>query len=122
MKATCVLIGALFAGTMVSAAQETPGQGVEAGAVQNAPIDATVRVALMDALQARDYAQAEKLLLKAIDQNPKAASLLTLAGSIFFLDGQYMNSAIAIKKAEKLAPLDNGCRFTLAMSYIRLNH
>ena len=33
-----------------------------------------------------------------------------------------MNSAIAWKKAEAIAPLDDRSRFTLAMAYVELNH
>jgi len=48
--------------------------------------------------------------------------LLKFAASVFFLDGEYLNTAIALKKAEALAPLDNPSRFTLALAYIILNH
>jgi Flp pilus assembly protein TadD len=114
---TLVASALWFAGATNSAGQESPGLQ----AIESVPLDAPSRAELMEALQARDYVRAEKVLVKAIDRNPKAASLLTLAGSIFFLDGQYMNAAIAIKKAEKLAPVDNATRFTLAMAYVRLN-
>jgi tetratricopeptide (TPR) repeat protein len=42
-------------------------------------------------------------------------------GHILFLDGQYLNSAIAWKKAEAIASLDDQSRFSLAMAYLRLN-
>jgi tetratricopeptide (TPR) repeat protein len=115
-----MIVALLTAAGLVFAGQESPG--VEARAIQNAPLDAATRGALMAALQTRDYKRAEKLLVKAIEQNPKAASLLTLAAAVFFQDGEYMNAAIAMKKAEKLAPLDDANRFTLAMSYVRLKH
>jgi hypothetical protein len=41
---------------------------------------------------------------------------------VFFLDGKYLNVAIALKKAEKVSPLDDQSRFQLAMSYVILNH
>lgn len=58
------------------------------------------------------------LLVEEVDADPKsnrAARLLVLAGGVFFLDGQYLNAAIAWKKAEAIAPLDDRSRFTLAI-------
>jgi tetratricopeptide (TPR) repeat protein len=51
----------------------------------------------------------------------RTAKLYTLVGHILFLDGQYLNSAIAWKKAEAIAPLDDQTRFLLAMTYLELN-
>ncbi len=78
------------------------------------------RASLERAIKARDYQNAEKLLVEEIERNPKSPQLLTLLGSIFFLDGEFLNSAIAIKKAEALGPLDESSRFTLAMAYVVL--
>ena len=50
-----------------------------------------------------------------------AAKALVLAGGIFFLNGEYLNSAIAWKRAQSITPLDDRSRFTLAMAYIKLN-
>jgi tetratricopeptide (TPR) repeat protein len=88
------------------------------------PLDAAQRLELENAIQRRDYKRAETLLVEEAERDPKsvrAARLLVIAGGIFFLDGQYLNSAIAWKKAEAIAPLDERSRFTLAMAYIRLN-
>jgi len=79
---------------------------------------------LESALNSRDYKRAETILLEETERDPKsarAAKLYTLMGHIFFLDGQYLNSAIAWKKAEAIAPLDDQTRFSLAMAYLRLN-
>lgn len=72
----------------------------------------------------RDYKRAETILLEETQRDPKsarAAKLYTLMGHIFFLDGQYLNSAIAWKKAEAIASLDDQSRFSLAMAYLQLN-
>jgi tetratricopeptide (TPR) repeat protein len=90
--------------------------------VQNAPLDRERLASFQEAMKSRDYTRAETLLLQEIERNPKSPQLLTLEGGIFFLDGKYLNSAIAMKKAEALAPLDDRSRFTLAMAYITLNH
>ena len=82
------------------------------------------RLQLEDAVKQRDYKRAETILVDEAERDPKSprtAKLLVMAGGIFFLDGQYLNSAIAWKKAEAIAPLDDRSRFTLAMAYIRLN-
>ena len=72
------------------------------------------------AMKARDYTQAETILVEAHKANPDSAALLRLAGGVFFLDGNYMNAAIAFKKADKIEPLDPPNRFTLAMAFIAL--
>ena len=76
------------------------------------------------ALKRRDYKQAEKLLVAEVERDPKserAAKLLAVAGGIFFLDAEYLNSAIAWKKSDAITPLDERNRFTLAMAYVKLN-
>src|SRR5213594_4272471 len=102
--------------------RDIPATGLIPGALEEAPLDPARRLSLQAAIKSRDYARAEALLLEEINRNPKSPQLLTLAGGIFFLDGKYLNSAIAMKKAEALAPLDDRSRFTLAMAYITLNH
>jgi tetratricopeptide (TPR) repeat protein len=72
----------------------------------------------------RDYKRAETILLEETNRDPKSArtaKLYTLMGHILFLDGQYLNAAIAWKKAEAIASLDDQSRFSLAMAYLRLN-
>ena len=58
--------------------------------------------------------------MQDIERNPKSAVLLTVAGTIF-LDGKYLNCAIAMKKAEAISPLPAQNRFLLALSYIILD-
>jgi predicted Zn-dependent protease len=53
-------------------------------------------------------------------KSPDAARLLEVAGGIFFLDKQYLDAAIAWKRAEAITPLAPRSRFTLAMTYIKL--
>lgn len=79
---------------------------------------------LADALKARNFQRAEKILVDESEKDAKSlrsAKLLVMAGGIFFLDGKYLNSAICWKRAEAIAPLDARSRFTLAMAYIRLS-
>ena len=85
-------------------------------------LEPTVRAEVESALQARHYERAEAILLDQHDKNPISAPLLVLLGRIFFLDGKYENCAIALKKADKLTPLPDSARFTLAMTYVAMNH
>lgn len=91
-------------------------------AVASLPLSPELQSSLQASLKARDYTGAEKLLVAEIEKSPQSQDLLKFLASIFFLDGRYLNTAVALKKAEKLAPLDNPSRFTLALSYIILNH
>ena len=86
--------------------------------------DAKLRAEVDGAVGRRDYASAETILVREAERDPKSvrtAKLLCVAGGVFFLDGKYLNSAIAWKKADAIAPLDERSRFTLSMAYIKLN-
>ncbi len=87
-------------------------------------LDAKLQEELEGAIGRHDYPSAEMILVSEAERDPKSvrgARLLSVAGSVFFLDGKYVNSAIAWKKADAVAPLDERSRFTLAMAYIKLN-
>jgi tetratricopeptide (TPR) repeat protein len=79
-----------------------------------------IRSQLEQALRVRDYQRAETLLADEIGRYPKRPDLLKLLGHVFFLDGRYLNCAVAMKKADALGGLDEAGRFLLAMSYVRL--
>jgi tetratricopeptide (TPR) repeat protein len=72
------------------------------------------------ALQAQDYERAETLLVEAATANPRSADVLRVLGGVFFLRGRPLNAAIALKKAEALAPLDERSLFTLVMAYVAM--
>jgi tetratricopeptide (TPR) repeat protein len=79
---------------------------------------------LSRAVQQKDFKKAETILVDEVNRDPKSrrsARLLEFAGGIFFLDGDYLNSAIAWEKAQAIAPLEERSRFTLAMAYVRLH-
>lgn len=77
---------------------------------------------ITEALRTSDHARAEALLLVAAEANPQSAEVLRVLGGVFFLRGRPLNAAIALKKAEAIAPLDERSRFTLAMAYVALGH
>lgn len=82
------------------------------------PLPAERKEQVRVALEAKDYRKAETILVDIINSDPKAADVLTLAARVFFLDKNPMNTAIALKKAEKIRALSPADRFTLAMAYI----
>jgi tetratricopeptide (TPR) repeat protein len=89
--------------------------------IRSVALDPARRHELEQAVNNRDYKLAETILAQEIKRNPPSSQLLTLLAGIFFLDADYLNCAIAYKKAEAIAPLDERSRFTLAMAYVRLN-
>jgi tetratricopeptide (TPR) repeat protein len=91
------------------------------GTLSPTGIDPALRASIDAALQARDYTRAETLLLEALEAQPRSAEALRLLGGVFFVRGRPLNAAVAYKKAEALAPLDERSRFTLVMSYVALD-
>jgi tetratricopeptide (TPR) repeat protein len=118
------VVGAPAHGQIRTLGQEEVSPAPFESSIANLPLEQSRRAELDVALQQRDYKQAEKLLVAEVARDPKserAAKLLGVAGGIFFLDGDYLNSVIAWKKSDAITPLDERNRFTLAMAYIKLN-
>jgi tetratricopeptide (TPR) repeat protein len=80
------------------------------------------RDAIHSAIRAANWERAERLLAEEIDRQPKSRELLALIGRVFFLDAKPLNAAIALKRADAIAPLDPELRFTLVLAYIRMGH
>jgi tetratricopeptide (TPR) repeat protein len=78
------------------------------------------RALIAQALAGGAYEQAQVMLVEEAARNPRSPELLRLLGGVFFVRREFLGSAIAFKKAEALAPLDERSRFTLAMSYVVL--
>ncbi len=102
--------------------EDVPTGGLGPSSVSGLPLDESQRATLQEDLKVRDYPRAEALLVKEAERHPKSRELLIAAGRIFFLDGKYLNCAVAMKKAEALSSLGEHDHFTLALSYIILNH
>ncbi len=127
MRGTLVKIAALMAAArfaLVAAAQEPPDSSPPAapGAlVQALPLDAARRASLLDAIGNRQYSSAEDLLAEEAKKHPKSQPLLLTLANVLFLDGKQLNSALVLKKAELLGPLDERSRFLLALSYVAMS-
>ena len=108
-----------------AAQQENPALSAAPRDLSDLQISRELRLQLEEAMNRHEYKQAEAILVKEVERDPTslhASKLLVAAAGVFFLDGQYLNAAIAWKKAEAIAPLDDRSRFTLAMAYIELHH
>lgn len=124
----CALVSASLSSFLsprtCASVQENPLASSTPRDLADLELSSALRLDLQDALNRRDYKRAEKILVAEVEHDPKsprAAKLLVAAAGVFFLDGQYLNAAIAWKRAEAIAPLDDRSRFTLAMAYIKLN-
>lgn len=102
------------------ASHDSPTRGVAPAIIQNLPLDDSLRTKLQSALDRHDYSSAEVLLVDELNRNPKSHDLLLFLASVSFLNGNYLNTAIATKKAEALGPISSRDRFTLAMAYVAL--
>ena len=94
-------------------------------AVTSLELPAPRAAELQRAMDAHDYLTAEKILLAEIDQephSPSAARMLAFAGTVYFLNHDYLNAAIAWKKSDAITPLAPNLRFSLAMTYIHIAH
>jgi tetratricopeptide (TPR) repeat protein len=92
-----------------------------------ASLDLTPQAVLQlnNAVADHNYIAAEKLLLEEIEADRhslRAARLLAYLGSIYFLNHDYLNAAIAWKKSDAIRRLDTPLQFSLAMTYIHLGH
>lgn len=124
----CALVSASLSSFLsprtCASVQENPLASGTPGDLADLELSSALRLDLQSALNRRDYKSAETILVAEAEHDPKsprAARLLVTAAGIFFLDGQYLNAAIAWKRAEAIAPLDDRSRFTLAMAYIKLD-
>src|SRR5229473_8533076 len=113
-----VMLAALGPGQEV---QELSPVSPPATTVETLPLDTEKRSILQAAIAKRDYVAAESLLAEEAAKNPKSQSLLLVLADVLFLDGKQLNSALVLKKAELLGPLDERSRFLLALSYIAIS-
>ena len=82
------------------------------------------RAEIEQAVRERNLKHAETILVQESElapKTPRSARLLQAAAGLFFRDQQYLDAAIAWKRAESIAALDDRNRFMLAMAWIKLN-
>lgn len=121
------LVGASLVLTGVCLPAQPPGEEAAPpeAAIASLQLSPEAAKELQKAMSDHNYLTAERLLLAEIDRDghsPRAARLLSYAGTVYFRNQDYVNAAIAWKKAEAIAPLSDNLRFSLAMAYIRMGH
>lgn len=129
MQAIFSTAGARVTALLVMLAAAGQGQEVQelspipppALSVKVLPLDAVTRSTLEEAIGKHNYTAAENLLAEEAAKNPKSQPLLLVLADVLFLDGKQLNSALVLKKAELLGPLDERSRFLLALSYIAVS-
>ncbi len=85
------------------------------------PLPPARQHSISDAVSRHQYSQAETELVDEINKNPSSTELLSVAAGVFFLDGQFLNAAIALKKADHIRRLSTPDRFTLCLAYVALH-
>jgi tetratricopeptide (TPR) repeat protein len=123
MPLPLIVFAALVAAPPVVSAQDPPPRSaLESLAVATSPRAPTAGrdKALEQALAARDWPRAERLLVDAIERQPRSAALLKTLASVFLMDRKPLNAAIALKKAEAIEPLDTQARFQLVLAYVAM--
>ena len=101
--------------------QELPPISPPATTLKTLPLDAVTRSTLEEAIGKHNYTAAENLLAEEATKNAKSQALLLVLADVLFLDGKQLNSALVLKKAELVGPLDERSRFLLALSYIAIS-
>ncbi|MFN7995568.1 MAG: tetratricopeptide repeat protein [Bryobacteraceae bacterium] len=84
------------------------------------PIEPSARSRVEHALHERNYPEAEAILIRDAQGAATSSKLLCFLGKVFFLDRKFLNSAVALTKADKLEPLSEADRYTLAMAFAAL--
>src|ERR1051326_8653055 len=115
------LLGVLAIVGLGQEVQELSPASPPATTVKTLPLDATKRSTIEEAIANRNYTAAEDLLAAEAAKSPKSQPLLLVLADILFLDGKQLNSALVLKKAELLGPLDERSRFLLALSYVAIS-
>jgi len=118
VRVTALLV--LFAAAATAQDVQELSPPSPANLLETLPVDAQRRSTLQEAIGKRQYAAAENLLAEEATKHPGSQALLVALANVLFLDGKQLNTAVVLKKAELLGPLDERSRFLLALSYISL--
>jgi tetratricopeptide (TPR) repeat protein len=123
MAIPLIVLAALVAAAPVVWAQEPPPrselESLAVATIPRAPTTGGDR-AIERAITARDWPRAERLLVDAIERQPRSTALLKTLASVFLMDRKPLNAAIALKKAEAIEPLDTHARFQLVLAYVAM--
>ena len=88
-------------------------------------LDADEQRAVSEAIAKKDYRGAQAYLLDLLGKTTGAArrrTVLIELGSVYFLDHDPTQAAVAWSKADALEKLPEKLRFSLAMAYVQMGH
>lgn len=111
--------GALLLAWSTASAQIAPQarqKQVDIGAA-DAPLSDLERADLDKAVKTHNYAAEKAVIDKAVGEHPNSYELLVMAGRLAYLEKQPKNAAAALQAADKLKPLAEQDRMTLAIAY-----
>ncbi len=93
-----------------------PQKQIDIGAAE-APLSDAQRADLDKAVRKHDYAAEKAVIDQAMAEHPKSFELLVMAGRLAYLEKQPEDSAAALESADKIKPLAETDRMTLALAY-----
>jgi tetratricopeptide (TPR) repeat protein len=83
--------------------------------------DSAQSEALVAELRARQFGRVEESLASIKPENDEQrAELFALRGAVAFLDGNMAQAIAAFHESQKIRPVQEGDRFTLAMAFVRV--
>ena len=81
----------------------------------DAPLSDDERTALATAIAKHDYAAEKTVIDKALNEHPQSREILLMAGRVAYLEKQPKDAVQALEKADKIKPLEEEDRVTLAL-------
>ena len=93
-----------------------PKKQVDIGA-REAPLTDAERVDLDKAVTKHDYAAEKAVMDRALTEHPASFELLVMKGRLAYLERQAPDAADALERADKIKPLTEQDRLTLALAY-----
>jgi tetratricopeptide (TPR) repeat protein len=117
-------LGAADAGAQVAGSRDaTSLRAAEMGGVASdlaVPAGTPRRDAIARAIAAAEWDEAARQIAVDVEQVPRPRPLLVLASQVFLNARRPLNAAVALKKAEALAPLEPQLRLRLALAYVAM--
>jgi tetratricopeptide (TPR) repeat protein len=93
-----------------------PSKMIDIGAAE-APLSGAERMDLEKAVERHDYAGEKAVIDQAMAEHPDSFALLAMAGRLAYLERHPADSASWLERADKLKPLGETDRMTLALAY-----
>jgi len=100
----------------LAAQAQQPAKMIDIGA-EKAPLTDADKTELANAIQVHNFAAEKVVIDRALKAHPDSAELYAMAGRLAYLEKHAKDSADAFERADKLKPLAESDRLTLALAY-----